>query len=269
LSQGATGDNFASNFKTNTIMHVIEKPRRFNQGWLNPLLVALCFIAVGVLLIGKNMGLVDYNLFRILISWQMLLIVIGIGQFIKRNDTAGFILVGIGAFFLLPRVIGYPHDWLGTYWPVIFAIVGVGLLFNIGKSGNCGGVYRRDRSHNSGGGVSRNEDGFVTSSNTFGSVRQIVLDPVFKGAKLSNTFGGTVLDLRRTSLAAPETYIDLDSTFGGIEIYVPSSWFVEIKTSNVAGGSDDKRFTSRENIDFEHKLIIRGSNTFGGIEIKS
>jgi predicted membrane protein len=248
-------------------MQIIDKNRN-HASWLNPLLVALVFIAVGLLLIGNNMGLIDYSLFHILVSWQMLLIVIGISQFIKRNDTAGFILIGIGAFFLIPRVIGYSHDWVGTYWPVIFIIVGIGLILNIGKVGSCG-HYRRDRFHRFNSEPCKTDNGFVNSSNTFGSVRQIVLDPVFKGARISNSFGGTVLDLRRTSLEAPETYIDIESTFGGIEIYVPSTWYVEINTSNVAGGSDDKRFTSRENVDFEHKLIIRGSNTFGGIEVKS
>jgi hypothetical protein len=28
---------------------------------------------------------------------------------------------------------------------------------------------------------------------------------------ISNNFGGTILDLRRTSLSAPETYIDIDA----------------------------------------------------------
>ena len=37
------------------------------------------------------------------------------------------------------------------------------------------------------------EDGFIVSDNTFGSVQQIVLDPVFRGARLRNAFGGTVL----------------------------------------------------------------------------
>ena len=49
------------------------------------------------------------------------------------------------------------------------------------------------------------EDGFIVSDNTFGSVQQIVLDPVFRGARLRNAFGGTVLDLRRSQAgSSPE-----------------------------------------------------------------
>lgn len=51
---------------------------------------------------------------------------------------------------------------------------------------------------NAGSSVNSNhstKDGFVNSETIFGSVQQIVMDEVFKGATIKNTFGGTVLTL--------------------------------------------------------------------------
>lgn len=65
-------------------------------------------------------------------------------------------------------------------------------------------------------------DGVLHSENTFSGIRQVVLDEFFKGGTIQNSFGGTIIDLRRTTLPEGETFLDIDCTFGGIEIYVPS-----------------------------------------------
>jgi predicted membrane protein len=92
---------------------------------------------------------------------------------------------------------------------------------------------------------------------------------VFRGARLRNAFGGTVLDLRRSKLEAPQTFIDIDCTFGGVEIYLPSDWNLLTQIDAFIGGCDDKRYNSSVEIDKEHILIVRGKVSFGGIEFKS
>ena len=112
------------------------------------------------------------------------------------------------------------------------------------------------------------EDGFIVSDNTFGSVQQIVLDPVFRGARLRNAFGGTVLDLRRSKLEAPQTFIDIDCTFGGVEIYLPSDWNLLTQIDAFIGGCDDKRYNSSVEIDKEHILIVRGKSLSEVLSLK-
>lgn len=246
-------------------MHVINKGSSNPHGWLNIVVIAAIFITAGLLILGRNLGFVNQEILRIFISWQMLLIALGLVSLSKRQSSGGIILIGIGTFFLIPHIIGAGHEWLATYWPLVFVLVGILILFRLIWPGRC--HYRRER-------FSRettytSEKGYVNSANTFGSVKQIVLDPVFKGAKISNTFGGTILDLRHTVLEAEQTFIDVECTFGGVEIFVPSNWHVEIKTQNMAGGTDDKRYRTRENTDNDHRLILRGSVTFGALEIKS
>lgn len=246
-------------------MHVINKGGSTLHGRLNVVVIAAIFIIAGLLFVGRNLGMVDYGLFRIFVSWQMLLIVLGLVSLTKRQSSGGLILIGIGSFFLIPRIIGVGPEWLSVYWPLVFVLIGILLLFKLFRPGRpqfCRERFSQETSY-------KTDKGFVNSVNTFGSVKQIVLDPVFKGAKISNTFGGTILDLRHTVLEAEQTFIDLDCTFGGVEIFVPGNWNIDLDVQHMAGGSDDKRFRSRENIDNEHKLIIRGNITFGGLEIKS
>ena len=70
-----------------------------------------------------------------------------------------------------------------------------------------------------------------------------------------------------THIAPGETYIDLDCSWGGVEIYVPSDWKVVFKCNAFFGGCDDKRWQNG-NINKESVLVIRGTLSFGGLEVK-
>ena len=172
-----------------------------------------------------------------------------------------------GAYFLLPEISWVEGEWLDMFWPVLFIFVGIMILFKPEcHHFNAHWDGRRPEYTKE---VYGSEDGFIVSDNTFGSVQQIVLDPVFRGARLRNAFGGTVLDLRRSKLEAPQTFIDIDCTFGGVEIYLPSDWNLLTQIDAFIGGCDDKRYNSSVEIDKEHILIVRGKVSFGGIEFKS
>ena len=246
-------------------MHVIHNGRRHRNGGMNVIFTASILIAAGLIFLARNLGLIDYNVFRIFISWQMLLIVLGLNSIIKKQPVGGVVLISVGLFFLIPRLTGLGYHWIATYWPILIVLIGILLLFKLWKPGVC--MFNRTSFGNDNS--FKSEDGFITSSNAFGSVNQICLDPVFKGARISNSFGSTLIDLRRTTLAAPETYIDIDCSFGGIEIYVPHNWTVKSNLQHFFSGNDDKRFWANGVQDTEHKLIIRGNISFSGVEIKS
>ena len=209
---------------------------------LNTVTTAAVFIIVGLLFLGRNFGIIDSDLF-------------------------GVITIAIGAYFLLPEISWVEGEWLDMFWPVLFIFVGIMILFKPERHHfNAHWDGRRPEYTKE---VYGSEDGFIVSDNTFGSVQQIVLDPVFRGARLRNAFGGTVLDLRRSKLEAPQTFIDIDCTFGGVEIYLPSDWNLLTQIDAFIGGCDDKRYNSSVEIDKEHILIVRGKVSFGGIEFKS
>lgn len=78
--------------------------------------------------LGRNVGFISFSVFKQWVSWQMLLIVLGIGSLIKRNTTSGLVLIAIGVYFMVPFNFGWWY-WLHTYWPVVFIILGIHLIY--------------------------------------------------------------------------------------------------------------------------------------------
>lgn len=245
-----------------------HKQTSASKGIISKYLVALLFIVSGILLFARNMGWIDASLFRIVVSWQMLLIVIGLYSIFQRKLFSGFVLVVIGGCFLISRLNlpWFPVHMGDLAFPL--ALVLIGLSFFVRSHRKSSWQNRIKTEFHTDDRQSQPVDGFVRSENLFGSIRQVVLDEVFKGASIRNLFGGTVVDLRRTTLAPGETYIDLDCTFGGIEIYLPSDWKVDVQCSTILGGCDDKRFQAAM-VDQGRVLVIRGSVLLGGVELKS
>ncbi|MDR0429024.1 MAG: DUF5668 domain-containing protein [Tannerellaceae bacterium] len=242
--------------------------KKANPQWhrkFDTIIMSLLFITAGTMLLGHNLGAIPLHVFRIVMSWQMLLIVLGLSALVKRNLTIGFILLTIGVFFFIPAMTGAGKDWFRTYWPVIFIIIGIVLLCKRRNFRRHNDWYRNDRTF-----VDENasDNGFVHINVSFGETKHIVLEPVFRGAKIDCSFASVSLDLRKTSLEAPQTSIDIDCSFGGILLFIPSCWNIVMEIDTTLSGCEDKRHILSD-VDYEHKLIIKGDLTFSGIEIKS
>ncbi|MDR1200179.1 MAG: cell wall-active antibiotics response protein [Tannerellaceae bacterium] len=234
----------------------------------NTIVTALIFIVAGSMLLGRNLDLIPAYVFHIVVSWQMLLIVLGLSSLIKRNLAAGFIFLVVGTFFLIPVITGVEGEWFRTYWPVIFIIIGIVLLFKRWNFKRHRGCKWGECDEHAASKELFSEDGFVKADVSFGAARYIVLDPVFRGADIDVSFGSVTLDLRKASLDESQTYIDIDCSFGGIELFIPAHWNVQVKADSTLSGCEDKRHISQV-VDYEHKLIIKGDLTFSGIEIKN
>ncbi|KAA6350082.1 hypothetical protein EZS27_002546 [termite gut metagenome] len=229
------------------------------------LFIGIVLILIGLLFLGRNVGWINLSLFNILFSWQMLLIVLGLCSFLYKHIIGGLVLIALGTYFILPY-LDFWWAWNAqNYWPLLIILIGIMILFKkpFEKQYKCHQKIAVDRVYTS-------EEGFVRSEVTFGSVKQIVVDPIFKGGMIKNIFASSVVDLRRASLDAPETFIDVECVFGSIEIFVPNTWVVASKANADFGGIDDKRFHSGfTDYDNNQKVIIRGKIVFGGLEIKN
>ncbi|MDR0538654.1 MAG: cell wall-active antibiotics response protein [Tannerellaceae bacterium] len=233
---------------------------------LGTTVLAILLIIAGLTMLGHNLGWINNDVYRIIMSWPMILIAMGVLSFFKRQHIAGIIFVSIGSYFLLFRIIGIEGDQMRHYWPIMLVFIGITLIFRRHHHRHIR-PWTRFRTCRHGDAKEKVEDGFVTLDVSFGSTKTIVMDPVFRGADIDCSFGSVSLDLKRTVLEAPETIIDIDISFGGAELRLPSSWYVVVQSNNSFGGCEDKRWLSGE-IDYEHKLIIRGNLSFSGIEIK-
>ena len=238
----------------------MEQKSKFSSATVfsGKLLIASLFILSGILLFARNMGWITAELFNIIVSWHSLLIILGIYSMIRRHFVGGIILVLVGVYFLLGGLSWLPENSQAMVWPLALIIAGVLFLFKSRHRGPWDDKQRMFRDHREwmkhgrhGNAVMNftgnqqqceSEDGFLRSDNTFGAARHVVLDELFKGAVVRTSCGGTTIDLRHNHIAPGETYIDIDCSWGGVEIYVPSDWKVVFKCNTFFGGCDDKRW---------------------------
>jgi len=220
-------------------------------------------IAVGSLWILERLNLIPQFWDDILISWQMLLIGIGIFSIIGGNKTTGTILVVIGGFFLIPEITNIPYELRRIGWPML--IVGVGVVLLVTQ----GGHHKKEPPVFEHGQTNSNNnyfDDFVI----FGG-REVYLDSQnFVGGKTSSIFGGTEYDLRQARLSEHGAVIDVLTVFGGTGFKVPPDWTVKNEVTAIFGGFTDKRGNSINHIvsDPSKTLVIKGFASFGGVEIK-
>jgi len=234
------------------------------------ILFGLLLVIAGLLFLSFNFGWIDPALKPVLFSWPMILIVVGIIGFSRSNLLMSFFWLILGFFFLIPRIAEiYPERFAGldgnfahTYWPVLLILLGICLMARVlfGRNRRCG--KHRQVAADAVEGV----NGRIEKRVVFGGSESIFLDPVFNGGIISATFGGVVLDLRRTTLPEGETFLDIDAIFGGVELYVPGDWVVETRFQTILGGMEDKRLISQP--DHSRKLILQGDLIFGGCEIR-
>ena len=223
--------------------------------------VAAILIMVGLLLLGRNLGILDAEVYRLLVSWRMLIAVIGIYFLTKRQYIISFLLIAGGAYLTLDSAGEITEGLTAYFWPAV--LVGMGVFFflwrgSAKKHHSCRHVEQTEFSSG---------DGYVNVENRMGAIQHIVTDELIKGGTVKNSFGAIALDLRRTSLPEGATYINIDVYFGGVEIYVPSTWEVKSELHPFLGGYEDSRLKGMP-INSGSVLILRGDLSFGGIEVK-
>jgi predicted membrane protein len=226
---------------------------------LKSIVFGLVVIAAGVLLIYRNMGLLDPEMKRIFFSWQMIMIAAGfINVFGKSSRLFGLILMSVGGFFMLPRIMELPVNFTQTFWPLLVIVAGVLIVFFSMK-----GCKRFGKVSQS------STDDVIDDMFVFSGGERSVTTEDFKGGKSVNVFGGSTYDMTRSNLAEGTHILEVFCVFGGTKIIVPSNWNVRIEVSSVLGAFEDKRKFLSETVNPKGTLIIKGVAVLGGGEIAS
>ncbi len=226
----------------------------------------IILIVVGCIMILEKLNLIPESVSDLLISWQMLLVGIGVLSLIGGNRTGGTILIVIGAFFMVPELITVPHEIRKIYWPLILVAIGVALLLRHRDSLRNPKVsdpavldVPNDNSADS-------FDDFVI----FGGREIFINSQAFKGGKATSIFGGMEFDMRKASMVPGGAVIDCVSVFGGCGFKIPMDWNVRNEVTTIFGAFTDKRgdtFNERY-YDPSKTIVIKGISIFGGIEVK-
>ncbi|OGU56688.1 MAG: hypothetical protein A2X64_09370 [Ignavibacteria bacterium GWF2_33_9] len=213
-------------------------------------------ILFGLGLLGLNLGIIPSCYWGIIISWQMLLIALGVIFLFGRNTkTSGIILIIVGGVFLLPEFTSYNIHFLKHIFPILIILLGLSLLLKKKKKNT---IFRQ---------ANLNTSDQLDLTAIFSGGEIVYTDPIFKGGEVTAIFGGYHLDLSKSALASGITYLDITAIFGGVEIVVPANWKITSKATAIFGGVEDKRHHSAA-FDSMNELVLIGTTVFGGVEIK-
>ncbi len=221
--------------------------------------LGIVLIAVGGILILQRLDLIPWGLADLLISWQMLIIAIGVFSFIGGNRVGGVILMAVGGFFILPELVDVPREIRRIYWPLVLVAIGATLLF---RQKGCSRQIKegpREKSFDE-------FDDFVI----FGGREIFINSPDLRGGRSTSIFGGIEYDFRKAQLSPQGAVIDCICVFGGTGIKVPLDWNVRNEVTTIFGAFTDKRGDSFQtgNLDPSKTIVIKGITVFGGVEIK-
>ena len=112
-----------------------------------------------------------------------------------------------------------------------------------------------------------NEDGKrICCAVRFGGDEYVYRGEVFKGARLDAFCGGIRLDLR-DALISEDEELDIHTFMGGVELILPATVKVIVKSRNFIGSVNNR--TTNSTIHEGPCLHIIASNMFGGVSIKN
>jgi predicted membrane protein len=231
----------------------------------------IILIALGVILILERLNLIPESAADMLISWQMLLVGIGVLSLIGGNRTAGTILIVIGGAFMIPELITVPHELRKIYFPLIMVAIGIAILFRKHDHKMLSGYTQADQDP-----LVDNSINNFNSFNTFDDFvifggREIFINSqALAGGKATSIFGGIEFDLRKANLQPGGAVIDCVSVFGGCGFKIPMDWNVRNEVTTIFGAFTDKRGDtySDKYYDPSKTIVIKGVSIFGGIEVK-
>lgn len=247
-----------------------KRPERYRSDWgRGRSWAGLVVIAVGTIWIAREAGLDVPHWLTGGPIW-----LVGLGLFIgaRSNFRNWFWMIpfGVGVAFIVNEELFWRYDFKQFVWPAVVIVVGLFMLLKprCKKKRDMNYTdWRNQAAINTDNDASGQEDTIDTVA-VFGSVRKNILSKNFRGGEVVSFMGGSEINLTQADLQKPAV-LEMTQVFGGSKLIVPSNWTVQsTELVSVFGGVDDKRMVS-QNVDPNKILILRGTNVFGGLEIKS
>ncbi|TKB98768.1 LiaF transmembrane domain-containing protein [Pedobacter cryophilus] len=250
--------------------------------------VGIAILTVGLVLLAKELGL---NFPSWVLSWPMLLIVIGIANGFKHQfkNSGWLIMTLVGSVFLVERI--EPDLSVFQYtWPLI--LIGLGLWFLFGrkhqnfdfnknnswkesfKTGSNNGFDNYTESTKNDEPVDENKkqqqtgDEYIEAVSVFGGTKKNVLSKNFKGGDIVSILGGAEINFTHADINGT-VVLDVVQILGGTKIIVPPTWNVTSEMTAILGGIDDKRALNQVLTDGSKVLVIKGTSILGGIDIRN
>jgi hypothetical protein len=191
---------------------------------LGRLLLGLVVLGLGVLLLLDAAGVVSSDR-AIGDWWPVVIVAAGLLTLLERPPAVvrGLVVTAVGAVLLLLTTGVLDESAWDYIWPALVIVAGLAILL-----------------HWSGRRIASATDGdVIRTTAVFGGSHPVSTSPAFRGASLTAIFGGVALDLRGAR-PAPDASVNATAAFGGIDILVPRGWVLDIRSTPIFGGVDDK-----------------------------
>ena len=249
-------------------LHIDNKDDRCEFQWdggrKSHLGIALWVICTGLMLLAANYLDQDVGLWTAL--WTTGLAVFGILGLWSRSGFFRLCCGLAGVYFiageLFPSVFVLEKRYL---LPILLLVFGLSLLLRARKKkrdplfrvvyhgkNNQKGEYEVDRDQ-------------FSCEVSFGSRSQLVTLPLLKQGSAEVSFGELTLDLRGCGAFAPGCALDLDCSFGELNVLLPGNLRVESSTSTAFG---DYAIVGQPDADAAEVLLIDADANFGSITLR-
>lgn len=232
----------------------------FSKMNLKRIAIGVIIMLFGIVLLLRNMDMLDPFWSSVIFSWPMILIAIGTINVFGKKPWFGVVLLAVGLFFISPKFLAYDFNVIRLFWPVVILVIGTFLVIAGLKKNHREDHFMRDSS--------TTDENFIDEVAVFGGIERKVYAQNLKGGKITSIFGGSSIDLTQAKLIEGKSIIDATTIFGGTELRIPADWNVKVEVVTIFGGFEDKHIVKQENIDASRTLVIKGVAIFGGGEIK-
>lgn len=216
-------------------------------------------VLVGIAFLLDHLGIISIgNPFRF---WPMLIVLVGLLNFISRHRAWGTLLMFAGVLLQLHELGKINFGW-AQLWPTALIALGIFVMWST--------LERRKII------ASKSTDGdprtTLNEAVVFGGLERRMTSQDFQGGDVTAIFGGVELDMTEANMQAKEATLAITAIFGGVEVRVPPNWQVAFRGAPIFGGIEDKTRTARVEDPANSNLkvlVITGAVIFGGLEIKN
>lgn len=228
------------------------------------LVVGLILLALGVLWTLDNLGFVNAGAYlrwwpALLVAWGVVR-VLGVGG--RRRPVAGGVLVIIGTLLLADEIRGLPFG-IWDLWPVGLIALGALIIWRAYRGPVRWRLGERIGAKATDTGDPRSSE--LRSLAIMAGVERKVDSDMFRGGEAVALMGGLEVDLRNARLAEGGAVIDVLVMMGGVELFVPNDWRVEVEAIPFMGAVEDERKAPPS--EARNVLRVRGFVMMGGLEV--
>lgn len=191
--------------------------------------------------------------------WPLAVVGLGIAVLANnpRRPVGGFVLI-LGGFVLQLAKLGIlPEYSARLLGPALLIALGLALL-----SSRRRWLGRRHRHDPVAGPV--NDRDLIDMRAAFSGVNEKVRIAAFRGGNVEAVCGGVRLDLRESRLAPEGADLELNATLGGIEVFFPADWNVQVEPHPMFGGVENRTTPSPG-----PALKVRAFATLGGVTLRN